>query len=311
MSLKVVNSHQLHKLVLNKKPLDTKFSDIDHSKLFIHDHLTQLYHTPLYDLLNADQRLRYNQMFAHRTTEQLMTLEATFIKKVLNKAVTTNTINSNEELVFCMKEMIEEEAVHYEMFRFLNHKTEPSLYTRNDMFFARHTPVENFLLNTLTASPGILPFLVWVILILEEFSTYISKEMISKNHAKDLEKNFVSAHREHLKDETRHVHICANILTTVCNNASVTQRYFNARLLNYFMRVYITPKHGGLKVINKLIEEFPELSQHKNKLNTSIYQSRYKQPIWHALFTPSAMPVSHMMFDKFSDFELTTIRNEL
>lgn len=311
MTSRIISCQQLHKLVLNKKQLNTGFSEIDHSKPFIHNHLTQLYHTPLYEILNKEQRLRYNQLFALRTIEQLMTLEACFIEKVLKKATTANAVRTNDELIFCMQEMAAEESVHYQMFRSLNHKAEPGIYRNDDMFFARHTTMENFLLKGLTVTPGILQFLVWVILILEEFSTYISKEMINKNISDELEHNFIAAHREHLKDETRHVHICANLLITICKQSSTTKRYINAHLLNRFMREYLTPKHGGLRVINKLIEEFPELSRHKNKLIDTIYENRYKQPIWHALSRRSAMPVSYMMFDRFTDFKLDVIEKRL
>jgi len=310
MSTKIISGPQLHKLVLNKKPLDTNFTEIDHTKLFIHNRLTQLYGTAIYDILDASQQLRYNQLFALRTIEQLMTLEASFINKVLNKAIKIEIIQSNEELMYCMQEMAKEETVHYEMFRSLNEKAEPALYIKDDMFFAKHTITEDLLLKTMTHLPGILPFLLWVILILEEFSTYISRQMVDKNQPDQLERNFVSAHREHLKDETRHVHICANILTNICDNTSAAQRYFNSRLLNYFMNEYITPKHGGLRVINQLVEEFPELALVKKRIIHSIHENRHRQPIWHALSTPSAMPVSHMMFDRYADFELTTLDNE-
>ncbi len=309
MAPKIINHQQLFKMVLNKKPLNTTFPEIDHSKPFIHDHLTQLYHSPFYDILDAAQKLRYNQLFALRTTEQLMTLEESFIGKVLKRARADTTIRSNQALVHCMEEMAQEETTHYHMFRTLNQKTEPDIYRHDEMFFARHTTSETILLKGLTITPGILQLLVWIVLILEEFSIYISRQMLNKNDTENLEYSFILAHREHLKDESRHVHICANILDILCKKSTGTKRFINAQLLNHFMREYLTPKHGGLRVLNKLIEEFPELSQHKETLTRGIYESRYKQPIWHALADPSAMPVTYMMFERFPVYRLNVIQN--
>lgn len=135
--------------------------------------------------------------------------------------------------------------------------------------------------------------------------------MLNKSSPDKLESNFVAAHREHLKDEARHVHICANLLDTICSESSAITSHINAYLLNRFMCEYLTPKHGGIRVINRLIVEYPELSIYKKKFVRAIYDSRYYQPIWHALEEPLAMPVSQMMFDKFPVFKLNAVNKKL
>lgn len=310
MHTKVKSTESLYKLVNNKSVVHCDFTDIDHSKLFMHEHLTQLYHSPLYTLLNDNHKLRYNQLFALRCIEQLMTLEASFISNILNRCINDKSINKNEKLIYCMTEMKAEEILHYDMFRSLNKKAEPDIYCNNDMHFARHSRIETLVLHGLTKAPGILPFLLWVILILEEFSVFISKQMITHtDHNKEsLENNFVTAHREHLKDEARHVHICANILKLLCDKSSSYLLKINAQAFKLFMKEYITPKHGGLRVIDQLIKEFPDLSNIKSKLNQSIYDTRYKQPICTAISNKSSLPVTQAMLNQFPIFRISGYR---
>lgn len=302
----IKNSEELYCITVNKQSLNTDFDEIDHSRYFIHEHLTQLYHSELYGSLDERHKKRYNQLFALRCIEQLMTLEASFIGKILGKCRSTGAILQNTELQYCMQEMQAEEKEHYNMFLKLNKKAEPDIYSDNDMYFAKHTFLESAMLHSITKLPGILPFLVWTILLLEEFSVYISKQMIKpdKENCISLESNFITAHREHLKDEARHVHICANILDELCKTSSSKSLIRNAFVFRLFMREYLTPRHGGVRVISRLIYEFPELRGMKSKMINSISATRYKQPICSAINDPASLPVTRKMLSVYPMFKI-------
>jgi len=302
--MKVPDSSQLYQAVLRKKPLFTKLGDIDHSKLFMPEKLTQLYHIPAYTWLTPPQRLRYNQLFAMRSIEQLMTLEAYFIAMVLKRAKKSAHIKSNQELIFCMEEMAKEEEQHYAMFLSLNKHAEPDLYQQNDMYFAKMSLFERTSLGALAKTPGILLFLLWILLVLEEFSTCISKQMLQNNNndAETLETNFVHIHREHLKDESRHVAICAHLLSTLIKETSRTTIRLNIFILNTFMREYMTPKRGGLRVIEKLVQEFPELHSRQEEINAAIKNQKQDKVIFDAIQDPKLMPYSHSLFQLYPEF---------
>ena len=302
--MRILNSEQLYLAVTRKQALDTTFGQIDHGKLFMPEHLTQLYHTPGYTLLSDKQKLRYNQLFAMRSIEQLMTLEAKFIALVLKKTKKSNEINRDKQLVYCMREMAGEEQQHYRMFSRINRQAEPRIYQDQEMYFARFGTLENLALSGLIYLPGINLFLLWMLLILEEFSTYISTAMIKEARlsADSYESNFVKVHREHLKDETRHVNICANLISTLMCKSAQPLIHLNTFLLRKFMHDYMTPKRGGLRVIEHLCSEFPELQATKNALIDSIRAQKQDSVILKAIQDPAGMPCSHALFLQYPGF---------
>ncbi|MBL1432931.1 MAG: hypothetical protein COC09_00670 [Gammaproteobacteria bacterium] len=303
----IASIEALYRSVKNKKPLLADYSSIDHNLFFTPEYLTQLYHTDCYELLNHKQRLRYNQIFAMRSIEQLMTLEARFISLVVGRSATHRVLCKNKELRYCMAEMVKEEEEHYLMFHKLNRRAAPSIYGDKELYFARMSTLEKCALEIFARLPGVNVFLLWVLLILEEFSTYISKET-QKNSIGGgdfLEPNFVHAHREHLKDEARHVMICANAISDILENSTLFYRGMNAWILKRFMHDYMTPKRGGLRVIKQLVKEFPELNSIEETLIGAVQSQKQDYVIWNAIESDKSMPVTNSLFQNFPEFLLT------
>jgi len=302
----ILTTERLYKAVKNKTALLSDFTELDHSRPFIPEHLTQLYYTAYYKPLPREIKLRYNQLFALRAIEQLMTLESRFIAQVIQRSQHTSVLRNNTQLQYCMQEMISEEVEHYKMFHTLNKLAEPVIYKQHELYFARMTGIEKMVLGLLARLPGIMPFLLMILLILEEFSTYISRQMLQAGETDLglLEKNFIKAHREHLKDESRHVAICANALNKLLSVTSTRTRTFNARLLHLFMKQYMTPRHGGVRVIEHLCREFPELAGQNNQMQYAIRQQSPDPLIWGAVQSETAMPVTHQIMQLYPEFSL-------
>lgn len=299
-----LNVEAIYANTINKKPIEYSFGACDHSRFFMPENLTQLFYMPHYQKFSPEQRLRYNQLFSIRTAEQLMTLEESFIAVVLAKANGFLQKEKNSQLIHCMKEMAAEEEIHFAMFYDLNKAAEPGFYAKNTMVFAQLGYIDRAMLAVLTSVPGLTIFLLWALLILEEFSTYISKQILKhdKQFPDALEKNFVTAHREHLKDETRHVQICANLIIQLTDNASGANISLNQYLLKKFMCEYMAPKRGGIRVVKKLVEEMPELLPLENVIVSDIRSQAQDRVIWDALRSPAAMPVSNGLFARFPGF---------
>ena len=302
--MNIPNSEQLYLAVSRKKPLDATFGQIDHDRFFMPEQLTQLYHTPAYTLLSDKQKLRYNQLFAMRSIEQLMTLEAKFIEMVLRRTKKSHSVKHDQKLLYCMQEMASEEQQHYRMFYEINRLAEPRIYQDREMYFARFSTFENMALSSLVYIPGINLFLLWILLILEEFSTYVSTAMIkeSRSSADRYDLNFVKVHHEHLKDETRHVKICATLISSLINESTHPVIHLNTFLLRKFMRDYMTPKRGGIRVIEHLCSEFPDLQGKKKALINSIKAQKQDNVIFNAIQDPECMPCSHTLFTQYPDF---------
>lgn len=302
-----ISPERLYHLTLNKSALNTEFGVIDRSKPYMPEALTQLFHTPCYEWLSKEQKLRYNQLFALRSIEQLMTLEERFIALVISRCKRTSVMRDKQALQFCMAEMVVEEQQHFAMFHRLNRQAEPSLYLSAPMIFARMSKTERAALEVLAKLPGLMLFLLWSLLILEEFSTYISRQMVKCQAGTlgELEVNFVSAHREHLKDEARHVAICANAISDIYQSSSSMNRKLNALVLRTFMREYMTPKRGGIRVLYHLQQEFPELITKLPDMEAAVRAQRPDTVIWQALNNPKAMPVTHHMLHTCPEYSLS------
>lgn len=306
--MSIPSVQQLYQAVQRKPALSTDFGPVDHSRPFTPEPLTQLYHTEHYRELSTAQRLRYNQLFAMRAIEQLMTLEARFIAMVIHRSQRHPRLRHNTLLLECMGEMVAEEVEHYRMFRDLNLIAEPAIYQNREMYFAHLGVADRMALELLGRTPGITPFLLWTLLILEEFSTYISRQMLQQRSGPlgKLEENFVKAHREHLKDESRHVATCANALDELLSHSGATTRRLNATLLHRFMGEYMTPKRGGLRVIRHLCREFPELGKREALFLAAIRRQSPDPLISGALASSRAMPVSNALMARFPEFAPST-----
>ena len=308
--MQILNTERLYRAVKNKSALATRFSAIDHGRAFIPEHLTQLYHSAYYGELNPEQKLRYNQLFALRAIEQLMTLEEHFIALVIGRARRNPLLRTDKALQYCMQEMILEEAEHYRMFASLNRLAEPAIYQQQDMYFAQMSLPERASLGLLGVLPGITPFLLWTLLILEEFSTYISRQMLHRDNGSlgPLESNFVQAHREHLKDESRHVAICANALNELLDGQDNKLIKLNARILRHFMNEYMSPKRGGVRVIRHLCKEFPALLQSEAAMIRAVRQQSPDPLIWGAINNAAAMPATNKMMQRYPQFSLQSVQ---
>lgn len=290
--------------VMNRQGSGTghiEFDRIDSTQYFMPESLTQLYHTPVYSALKNEHRLRYNQLFALRTSEQLMMLEECFIEQVLKQSHKENSGDNTKALLECMKAMVWEETTHYAMFARLNRLAAPRIYADSDYFFVKTNLLESVLLKALPNIPGVKTFLLWLLMILEEFSTAISKKMIQE-YSSRFEPNFFLAHKAHLIDETRHVHICGNLLLQNLESASPFIKKINVKLLQRFMSDYMAPKRAGLRVIERLIEEFPELSELKSAMCHHVRSQKQDKVIWEAIQNPKEMPITHLLFEHFPEF---------
>lgn len=302
--MKIQSPEKLLVSINNKTPINGDFENIDFNKLFQPEHLSQLYHTPYYGQLTQEQQKRYNQLFALRSNEQIMSLEAFFIAATLKRVKMGKHNQTQQALLACMEQMAREESQHYQMFLCLNNLVEPEFYNNHDLYFARLSPIENLIFKTLPQIPGITLFLLWVVLMLEEFSTYVSRETLRYNQDNPgvLEPNFVAAHREHLRDEIVHVSVCANLIELQIQRSSKSVCRFNRRLLKLFMSEYLAPKRGGIKVLRRLVKEFPELETLREPMTHCVRRQRQDKVIWEALHSPSAMPVNNELLNRFPMF---------
>ena len=228
---------------------------IDHSKRFIVEEFTPLFHTAAYRALPAAARLRYNQLQALYFNEQAAFFEQEVLIPALRGLLRCGLPDGLAKNVRTFRD---EEHRHSAMFRALNRRCAPEFYARSDYHFISIARPLRALLGAISGRPRMFPFVVWLALMHEERSLFFSKGCLE--NADELEPHFVATHRAHLVDEVGHVGWDGELLDWLWPRTGRTIRGANVRLLAWMIgEFFLLPKRSGVRVVAQLARELPHL----------------------------------------------------
>jgi hypothetical protein len=277
---------------------------IDFSRPFIHEDYTQLYYTPLYARLSDEQRLVYNQLFAVRTNEFIMMLEDDFVAHILVPLRRHPRLAARPELLQCLDILIAEEGEHYQLFTDINRRSFPDLFHGGrERFFSRlpwHATLTFHLLGMLIRR---LAFPLWYFMAMEESSITLARAMTSMPDTETLgrlEPHWVAVHREHAKDEARHLHIDAHLIERCIGRAGGLTRRTDAALFQRLLRGGVTrPERSGsgVRVIRELVRRRPELRASEQDLISAVLKLKDHNAFQRSLFNRHIMPLTFGIFD--------------
>jgi predicted metal-dependent hydrolase len=270
---------------------------VDFDRPFIPERFTQLYYAECYPRLERRHRLRYNQLFAVKVSEQFMAFEQDFTNRVVARLARHPAVEP--ALRECLQGMVREEETHQAMFRALNAHCLPQAYAGRAREFTRLGRLESWALGLATAASRWLPFLMFFIVALEEYSSALSRAMMKERETAlgPLEENFVRVHAEHVKDEARHVHLDVHLIRVLYAATRPLARRLNARLLAAFLRDILVPKRAGPAVVRRLVQEHPELEPARPGLLRELRALRHHQGFQRSLFNRELMPHTFALFD--------------
>lgn len=275
---------------------------VDKSRPFLPEAQTQLYHTQAYRLLDRAQRIRYNQLFALRVNEYIMMLERDFVEPVLDSLRGRIARLGPPGLLEALDTMRDEESLHYEAFAALNRQCEPEAYRTSEYCFMQLKPYERLTLRVMHAGARWLPFALWIIVAMEEHSIGLATSMrrAGETALGPLDPHFVAVHREHAKDEARHIHIDVHLIRVCLQGLPASWRRVNARLFMAFMRDMTAPKANGtgMRVVRRLIREFPRLACHEAEFAAGLVALRDDMAFQRSLFTRRSNPLAFDLYDQ-------------
>jgi len=273
---------------------------VDFSKLFLPEQFTPLFHTSAYANLSAEQRRRYNQLYALYFNEQIIFFETSLSESVLLPLVDSRL---PEGLTVGLREFMEEEQRHTRMFRALNEACAPDLYAGHPFYFIRVPPSQSSVLDWVARRPRVFPMVVWLMLLQEERSMFYSRTILRLKG--ELEPQFVSVHRAHLADEADHVRWDEDLLDQLWDRCHPVLRRINAEFFRWMVGEFFnTPKRGGLHVVSRLIVEFPELAPRLPQLRTQVRQLAHSKTYHQSLYSREMVPRTFARFDKYAEFSL-------
>jgi hypothetical protein len=162
-------------------------------------------------------------------------------------------------------------------------------------------PHERAVLRAMHAGARWLPFALWIIVAMEESSIGLACAMARHGGGTlgPLEPGFVAVHREHAKDEARHIHIDVHLVCACLANLPVAWRALNASLFTAFMRNMTSPKEKGTgaRVVRRLMVEFPELASREGELIGDLVALKDHAEFQRSLFNRKLTPLAFALYD--------------
>jgi para-aminobenzoate N-oxygenase AurF len=281
---------------------------IDFTRPFVPEDYTQLYYTPLYRNLHREHRLRYNQLFGIRINEYIMMLEADLVERLLQPLRRHPGVASDATLVACLDTMIEEERRHFRCFLALNRLCRPELFRDRERFFSVLPWPVRTLFGAVGRVAGRLSFALWYLMAMEESSTALARDMGRRPVTETLgplEPTFAAVHRDHMRDEARHLQIDGILVDRCLAGAGRATRLFNARLFKSLLGTVTRPTRvgSGVKVIRQLVREMPELSWHEERMIAALLALKDDRAFQTSLFNRAAMPLTFGVFDRAHELQ--------
>lgn len=275
--------------------------EIDPTRPFMPESYTQLYYTPLYGSLSDAQRLRYNQLFALRNNEYIMMLEADLIERLLPPLLRHPQVRDDAALTQAVQTMRREEQRHFAGFAALNRHCRPDLYPagrdRHFSLLPRWTQAMFDLVGWLAARHA---FALWYLMAMEESAKSLARDMLAHPETETLgrlDPGFVSVHREHLKDETRHLHIDTILIRRCLGGRALA---LDAWLFRQMLTGVVRPTRGGsgVRVIRQLVRDLPELACREEELISAVLALKDDRRFLASLFNRRIMPETFRIFDQ-------------
>jgi len=272
-------------------------------KPFIPAELTPLFHAAVYRELTEAERLRYNQLHALYFNEQIMFLETALGRPVL-AALLRETWP--ERLAAGLRQFLDDEIRHTEMFRQLNRRCAPHLYQDRDHCFVRVPAVWAAVSRWAVSRPLSLPLFLWLMLLQEERALYYSRAYL--RHPSPLEPAFVEAHRLHLADEARHVRWDEELLDALWLRTHPRLRTLNAKLFAWMLEeLFGAPKRAQLRVLDELARELPELRGRLPEMRRQMLALGRDEAYRKTLYSREIVPRTFARFDECPEFRMLSL----
>ena len=281
---------------------------IDLTKPFVPEDYTQLYYTPVYRSLHREHRLRYNQLFGVRINEYIMMLEADLVSRLLSPLCRHRNVAGNPALVRCLDTMIAEEQHHYACFAALNRACCPAIYAGRERYFSELPWLLRGLYRAVGLIAGRLPFALWYLMAMEESSIALARDLgrsVVTDTLGPLEPSFATVHREHMKDEARHLQLDGILIALTLQSSRRGARRLNAALFKSMLGTITRPSRSGsgVKVICQLVREMPELAWREAEMIDAVLALEHDETFQTSLFNRRAMPLTFGVFDRTGEFD--------
>ena len=271
-------------------------SAIDWSKPFMPEHLTHLYHTPVWAQLSEEEQRRYVQLHALCIHEQIIFFERALAPNVLSAFLREAW---PAELKAGLRTFLLEEERHSAMFWHLNRRCASQWYSNSMYHFIRVPAAGRAALNWMTHHPRLFPLCLWLMLLQEDRAMYYGKAFLQQP---DIEPHFQAVQKAHLADETGHVRWDEQLLNSVWPQTPRLLRRINVWLCCRMIEEFFgAPKRAGLRVIEELVRQMPTLRPRKVEIDDALRALKHDAPFRQSLYSRPIVPLALAQMDHWPE----------
>lgn len=237
------------------------FVPVDRAKPWMPDGIGTLYFLPSYQLLEAEEKLRYNQLHALGIVEQFIWLEQEVVITPVRFLARKRELP--QELREALWHFAEEENKHIAMFWRLLEKSEPKWYPQHRPRLFKVTPLQQFLMTRITERPELLLVWIWITIFVEERTIFLSREYMNacRKAPGIVDALHTMVHEFHFRDEARHYQLDQHLLTWIYDVQSAWKRRLCGWMFAQVVRSYVFPHRTARRILAVMEREFPRLRQ--------------------------------------------------
>ncbi len=301
-----------HLEILNRKSVELAFGledldwslPVDRGKHWAPDHLGPLCYLPAYSLLSAEEKRRYNQLYAIGMCEQFIWLEEQVLIRLLVRVLQGSRFP--RPLSEAIRHFIVEERKHTSMFWRILEKSEPTWYPTRRFKLFNVSPLQHLLLYGIIKNPRLFLVWIWMAIFFEERTVFFARHYIKARHRSpgQIDAVHTQLHEYHLKDEARHCQLDQYLIKHLYDHKPQWKKLICAKMFYCVMRQYIFPRRTTRSILHVLGHEFPSLKENIiPQLLKQLPQVGLNHEFHEMLFNRRATPRSMKLFAEYPEHD--------
>ena len=270
---------------------------VDRSLRFTADRLCPLAHAPAWATLDDAQRLRVNQLTGLMQNELIVFFETRIADTLLPVLLADASLP--DDLKDALAAFLREERAHTAYFRSLNRASEPGVYGDADEHVLRLPRPALRATAAMARRPAAFPFLFWVMLVMEERSLLMSREVARQP---GVDPRWAAVYRAHRVDEERHVETDWHLLDRFWNGRSAPVRRANALLLRaVVLGLFVKPRRANVRIVDLLIADHPALRPRRAELVGQVRGLDGNPGYRGMMYSAESTPLTRRLFERLPE----------
>jgi hypothetical protein len=252
--------------------------------------VSPLSHCKTYQTWTEDQKKAYNHTYTTLVLDQFVFFEN--LSGDITKGYIFNNLR-HKGLKQDFKEYAEhfdrEEVEHIEMFQKQRSRIEMTYPHLQGQKVFKISKSSDFILRLFISNIKFFPFLLWIVLFIEERSTYLVDEF------KALEKNEIDplsyqVQISHWKDEKRHAIFVEEMLTKFWDPLPMWKKKFNLKILKYIFKNAFNNSYTALSVFEQTAQVVNFSDQQQKEATSNLRSLHLNKSYQRQLMSSKAAP---------------------